>query len=666
MINMETGRIGVFICHCGTNIAGKISIEKLMDFAKTLPFVDAVRDNKYTCSELGQSAIQETIKERNLTHVVVAACSPSMHEKTFRSTVEKAGLNRYMLSICNLREMNTWVTEDNEVSLFKAKKLLAAAVRRVVTQKPLEEEKLPVTSRVVIVGAGIAGIEASLQLANADKEVVLVEREPSIGGQMARFDKTFPTLDCAACILTPKMVDVGQHPNITLMTYSEIEEVSGVPGKYDVKIRKKARSIDEVTCTGCGICEEECPIKKIPSEFYVGLKYRKAVYKPFPQAVPQYPVIDRKNCTYFLKGKCRICEKECPAGSIDFEQEDTFINVEAGALILATGFEPFDPSNIPHYHYGEYDNVFRAIEMETILNSSGPTGGDFFLRKDGKFTDSKPKSVGIIHCVGSRDENYNPYCSRVCCMYSLKYAHLIKERTDATIYQFYIDIRAAGKGYEEFYDRLQKEGVIFIRGKPGKIIKTEKSGQEKLIVQVEDSLTQTPLHVPLDAVILSSALVSRPDAPEVANKFGIGCGSESFFRELHPKLAPVSTQVDGVFLAGACQGPKDIPDTVAQGAAAAVGALSLLSRGYIVNEPTIASIDEDLCSNCKMCISVCPYDAIVEDTEKKVAVLTASKCKGCGLCVAICPSGAIEQAYYSDDAILAEIKGIIETGKLKG
>jgi len=663
---METGRIGVFICHCGTNIAGKISIEKLMDFTKTLPFVDAVRDNKYTCSEIGQGAIQEVIKERNLTHVVVAACSPSMHEKTFRSTIQKAGLNPYMLTICNLREMNTWVTEDADVSLNKAKKLLAAAVRRVVTQKPLEEEKLPVTPRVVIVGAGIAGIEASLQLANADKEVILVEREPSIGGQMARFDKTFPTLDCAACILTPKMVDVGQHPNITLLSYSEVEEVTGVPGKYEVKIRRKARSIKEEICTGCGVCEEKCPIKKIPSEFYVGLKNRKAVYKPFPQAVPQYPVIDRKNCTYFLKGKCRICEKECPTGAIDFEQEDTFIDVEAGALILATGFEPFDPVNIPHYHSGEYDNVFRAIEIETILNSSGPTGGEFFLRKEGKFIDAKPKSVGIIHCVGSRDENYNAYCSRVCCMYSLKYAHLIKERTDATIYQFYIDIRAFGKGYEEFYDRLQKEGVIFIRGKPGKIIKTEISGQEKLIVQVEDSLTQTPLHVPLDAVILSNALVPRPDARQVANLFGIGCGSENFFRELHPKLAPVSTQVDGVFLAGACQGPKDIPDTVAQGAAAAAGALSLLSRGYIVNEPTIASIDEDLCSNCKMCISVCPYDAIVEDTEKKIAVLTASKCKGCGLCVSICPSGAIEQAYYSDEAILAEIKGIIETGKLIG
>ena len=659
---MEYGRIGVFICHCGTNIAGKLSIEELMNFAKTLPQVATVSDTTYTCSEVGQASIQEAIRKNNLTHVVVAACSPSMHEKTFRNTIEKSGLNPYMLAIANIREMNTWVTEDSEKSLEKAKKIVAAAVRRVITHEPLVEDKLTVTPRVVVVGAGIAGIEASLQLANADKEVVLVEREPSIGGQMARFDKTFPTLDCASCILTPKMVEVGQHPNITLMTYSEVEEFSGVPGQYTVKIRKKAKSINEETCTGCGICEEKCPIKKIPSEFYMGLGNRKAVYRPFPQAVPQYPVIDRENCTYYLKGKCKICERECPAGAIVFDQEDTIVEVEAGAVILATGFEPYDPSNILQYHYGEYENIFRAIEVETMLNASGPTGGAFLLRKDGKATEESPKTVGIIHCVGSRDENYNSYCSRVCCMYSLKYAHLIKERLDATIFQFYIDIRAFGKGYEEFYDRLQKEGVVFIRGKPGKILKDG----DKLVVQVEDSLSQKALHVPVDAIILSSALVARPDAKQVASMFGIGCGAENFFRELHPKLAPVDTQVEGIFLAGTCQGPKDIPDTVAQGAAAAAGALRMISRGYVAIEPMIASIDEDACSNCKMCISICPYDAIAEDTEKKVAVLTASKCKGCGLCASICPSGAIHHAFYSDEAILAEIKGIIETAKLKG
>lgn len=662
MIIMETGRIGVFICHCGTNIAGKISIEKLKNFAKTLPHVVTASDTTYTCSEVGQASIQDAISEHKLTHVVVAACSPSMHEKTFRSTIEKSGLNPYMLAIANIREMNTWVTEDSEESLEKAKKIVAAAVRRVINHEALVEDKLAVTPRIVVVGAGIAGIEASLQLANADKEVILVEREPSIGGQMARFDKTFPTLDCASCILTPKMVEVGQHPNINLMTYSEVEDFSGVPGQYNVKIRKKGRSIDEELCTGCGICEEKCPIKRIPSEFYMGLRNRKAVYRPFPQAVPQYPVIDRENCTYYLKGKCRICEKECPTGAIAFDQEDTIVEIEAGAIILATGYEPYNPSNITQYRYGEYDNVFREIEVETMLNASGPTGGEFLLRKDGQFTEESPKSVGIIHCVGSRDVNYNPYCSRVCCMYSLKFAHLIKERTDAAIFQFYIDIRAFGKGYEEFYDRLQKEGVVFIRGKPGKILKDK----DKLIVQVEDSLSQKALHVPVDAVILSSAIVARPDARQVASMFGIGCGAEDFFRELHPKLAPVDTQVDAIFLAGACQGPKDIPDAVAQGAAAAAGALRLISRGHIAIEPTIASIDEDLCSNCKMCISICPYDAIAEDTEKKVAVLTASKCKGCGLCPSICPSGAIHHAFYSDEAILSEIKGIIETAQLKG
>ncbi|MHA1940501.1 MAG: 4Fe-4S binding protein [Candidatus Hodarchaeales archaeon] len=663
---MDLKRIGVFICHCGTNIAGKVSIKQLMAFSETLPNVVISSESTYTCSEVGQSSIQDTIKEYNLTHVVIAACTPSMHEKTFRNTIQKSGLNPYMLAIANIREMDTWVTEDTNETLNKAKKIIAAAVKRVVHHEPLTEEKLPVVPKVVVVGGGIAGIEAALQVANADKDVILVEKEPSIGGQMARFDKTFPTLDCSSCILTPKMVEVGQHPRITLLTSSEVVDFSGTSGRYNVKIRKKARSVDEELCTGCGICEARCPIKKIPSEFYLGLGNRKAIYRPFPQAVPQYPIIDRKNCTYFLREKCRICEKECPTGAIDFQQEDTIIDIEAGAVIVATGFEPYDPAEITQYRYKQYDNVFNAIEIETMLNASGPTNGEFLLKKDGQFTTETPKSVGIIHCVGSRDENYNSYCSRVCCMYSLKYAHLIKERTQAEVYQFYIDIRAFGKGYEEFYDRLQKEGVIFIRGKPGKIIQAEEGEKEGLIVQVEDSLAQRPLHVPVDAVILSTALVARKDARNLAGIFGISCGADDFYRELHPKLAPVDTAMDGIFLAGACQSPKDIPDAVAQGAAAASGALRLISRGFIMVEPTTATVDDDLCSNCKMCISVCPYDAITEDTEKKIAVIEASKCKGCGLCPSICPSGAIHQYFYSDDAILSEIEGILETAKLSG
>ncbi|MFW9779759.1 MAG: 4Fe-4S binding protein [Candidatus Heimdallarchaeota archaeon] len=662
---METSefRIGVFICHCGTNIAGKIAIDELKGYIRTLPHVEVVEDTTYVCSEVGQSIIHDTIQERKLSHVVVAACSPTMHEKTFRNTIAKSGLNPYMLTIANIREMDSWVTEDPKTSLEKAKKLITAAVKRVITQEPLDEERTEVTQRVIIVGAGIAGIEAALQVADAGKEVVLVERSSSIGGQMARFDKTFPTLDCASCILTPKMVDIGQHPNVTLYSYSEVENVSGSPGQFQVTVRRKARSVDEELCTGCGLCEEKCPVKKIPSEFYMGLKNRKAIYRPFPQAVPPYPLIDRANCTYFLKERCALCEKICPTGAIDFNQEDELIEVDAGAIILATGYETFDARTVPQYGYGELENVFKALEIEILLNASGPTNGSLYLRKDGKLTDQQPKSVGIIHCVGSRDENHNAYCSRVCCMYSLKYAHLIKERTNATVFQFYIDIRAFGKGYEEFYDRLQKEGVIFVRGKPAKVLKQIKNGVEKLIVQVEDSISQKVMHVPLDMVILSDAIVARHDAKAMANMFGIGCGAENFFTEKHPKLAPVGTQVEGIYLAGTCQGPKDIPDSVAQGAAAASGALSLLSRGYILVEPTIATVNEELCSNCKMCISVCPFDAITEDTEKKVAVITATKCQGCGLCVSICPSGAIHQYYYSDEAILSEIEGIIESAQ---
>ncbi len=663
---MKEIRIGVFICHCGTNIAGKIPIENLIEFAKTLPHVVAAKDAMYTCSTVGQNLIKDTIKEEKLTHVVIAACSPTMHEKTFRKTVQEAGLNPYLLTIANIREMDTWITKDVDEALEKAKKILAGEIYRVVQQEELEEEKIPVIPKVLVVGGGIAGIEASLQLANAGIDVILVEKEPSIGGQMARFDKTFPTLDCASCILTPKMVEVGQHPKIKLLSYSEVEDVSGVPGQFNVLIRKKARGVNEELCTSCGICEEKCPTKKIPSEFYMGLKYRKAIYRPFPQAVPGIPVIDRKNCRYYLRGTCKVCEKVCPTGAIDFDQEDELIQESVGAIIIATGYEQFDPKVIPYYHYGEYENVFTALETEILLNSSGPTNGKLYLRKNGEFTNEMPKTVGIIHCVGSRDENYNNYCSRVCCMYSLKYAHLIKERTNADIYQFYIDIRAFGKGYEEFYHRLQKEGVIFIRGKPGNILKDEVDGKEKLIVQVEDSLTQKPLHVPVDMVILSPALIPRHDAREIANIFGIGCGAGDFFLEKHPKLAPVNTAVDGIFLAGACQGPKDIPDSVAQGAAAAAGALSMISRGHLTIEPTIAEVNEELCSACRMCISVCPYEAATFNEEKGVAEITAAKCHGCGLCVSVCPSSAIHQNYYSDEAILSEIKGIIEIAQQLG
>ncbi|MDH5696269.1 MAG: CoB--CoM heterodisulfide reductase iron-sulfur subunit A family protein, partial [Dehalococcoidia bacterium] len=448
MEDKDNVRIGVYICHCGHNIAGTVDTKEVAEFAKGLPAVVMATDYMYMCSDPGQNMIKDDIKRLGLNRIVVASCSPTLHEHTFREAVQDAGLNPYLFQMANIREHCSWVTEDQAKATEKAKALVGAAVRRVFYHQPLEIRQVPVTPSVMVVGGGVAGIQAALEVANGGHKVYLVEREPSIGGHMAQLDKTFPTLDCASCILTPLLSAVGQHPNIELMTYSEVEEASGSIGDFKVKVRKKARYVDEDKCNGCGVCQEKCPWK-VTSEFDQGLSQRKAIYTPFPQAVPNVPVIDTEHCAYFLKGTCRACEKFCDLKAVNFEQQDKTFEVQVGAVIVATGYDSFDPSVIAHYGYRRYDNVVTALQLERMCSASGPTGGKIVL-KDG----SQPKSVAIIHCVGSRDKNYHEYCSRVCCMYSLKYAHLIREKIeDAEIYQFYIDMRCFGKGYEEFYER---------------------------------------------------------------------------------------------------------------------------------------------------------------------------------------------------------------------
>jgi len=461
-------KVGVYVCHCGTNIAKTVDVEEVARWAGTQDNVEVARDNKFMCSSLGQELIEEDIKEKGLTRVVVASCSPHMHEKTFRGSCERAGMNPYLFEMANIREHDSWTTDDREAATLKAMALVKGAVERVIWQEPLEPLPVEINPNTLIVGGGIAGITAALELANAGNHVYIVEREPSIGGHMAQLDKTFPTLDCSACILTPKMVDVGQHPNITLLTYSEVEEVNGHLGDFTVTVRKKARYVDEEHCTGCGICIEKCPFSVVDEVFEAGFGNRKIIYRPFPQAVPKYPVIDTENCVYFQRGKCKACQIFCPTtpNSIDFEQEDEILDLEVGNIILATGFDLFDTTKIPQYGYKRFDNVFTSLEFERMVNASGPTSGKIVLRD----METTPKSVVVIHCVGSRDENYHKYCSNVCCMYSLKFAHLVHERVpDAEVYNCYIDIRTSGKGYEEFYNRLLEEGTHFIRGKVAEV-----------------------------------------------------------------------------------------------------------------------------------------------------------------------------------------------------
>ena len=653
-------RVGVYVCHCGSNIAGTVDVVDVAKWAQEKLKHQGVvvsREYKFMCSSLGQELIEKDIKELGLTRVVVAACSPHLHEKTFRTAAKNAGLNPYLVELASIREQVSWVHTDKAVATEKSKAVVAGAVSRVIENVPLEEIKVPINPNTLVVGGGIAGIQSALEIANAGFHVYLVEREPSIGGHMAQFDKTFPTLDCSACILTPRMVEAGTHPNITLLTWSDVVNVSGYVGNFHVTIKKKARFVVEELCTGCGICQEKCPKKVIDEVYEAGLGYRKAVYTPFAQAVPNFPVMDKENCTYFIKGTCKACEKFCPTGAIDFKQEDQLINIDVGNIVLATGYDLFDARRVSNYGYGRLPNVFTSLEFERLSNAAGPTSGNIVLR-DGKTT---PKSVGIIHCVGSRDKNFNNYCSVICCMQGLKFAHLVHERTGATVYNFYIDMRTAYKAYDEFYQRVLEEGTLFVRGKVAEVTNAARYDREKgkLIIQVEDTLAGKQRRIPVDMVILSSGLQPRSDAKEVGKMFGISCSTDGWFTEKHPKLDPVATMTEGVYIVGCAQGPKDIPSSVAQGAAASARVLDKILQEEVALEPIKATVDQEACSGCRICNSMCPFNAIAFLEDRMVTEINPALCQGCGTCVAACPAGAISGTGFSDEQIIAQIDGLL-------
>ncbi len=652
-------RIGFYICHCGHNIADQVDVESVTRYAATLPHVVASRDYKYMCSDPGQELIQQDIRDLELNRVVVASCSPLLHESTFRRAVERGGLNPFYFQMVNIRENVSWVHDDCAAATEKAMDLVRAAVRRVAFHRALARKQVPIRPEALVVGGGIAGIHAALTLAHSGKKVTLVEREPSIGGHMAQFDKTFPTLDCAACILTPKMSAVKSHPNITLWTYSEVVSVEGFVGDYTVRIRRKPRFIREDLCVGCLSCIEQCVYKegKYADEFNLGLSKRKPIYLPFPQATPKVVVIDPETCIQFKSGKCKqTCVEACDRNGIDFTQTETIEEIHVGTILLATGYQTFDAHRTPQYGYGRFPNVYTSLEIERLINAAGPTGGRLVLR-DGR----APHTVGIIHCVGSRDRNTNRWCSRTCCMYSLKLAHLLKQHAGAEVYNFYIDIRAAGKTYEEFYDKLLEENVHFIRGRVAEVTDVAAIPEEegRLIIRAEDTMIGVVRRIPVDLVVLAVGMEPRADAGEVRRMFNISCSSEGFFLERHPKLAPVETFTDGIFIAGACQGPKDIPDSVAQAGAAAAQAMMLIDSGEIELEPNTAYIVEDDCSGCKSCIPLCPFHAISYNAATRKAELNDALCKGCGACVAACPSGSIHQNLFEDEMIFGEIDGLL-------
>ncbi len=638
-------RIGVYVCHCGLNISATVDVPELVKFASSLPDVIVARDYPYVCSDPGQKLIMKDIQKLGINRVVTASCSPRLHESTFRKTLQEAGLNPYCLEIANIREHCSWVHADIVKGTEKAKRLVASAVARSSLLEPLDVKEAPVTPQALVIGAGISGIQAALDIADAGFKVHLVEKEPSIGGHMAQLDKTFPTLDCSACILTPKMVQVERHPNIRLYAYSEIEGIDGFVGNFTARIRRKATFVDWDKCTGCNDCAEACPVK-VPDEFNMGLSERKAIYRSFPQAVPNKFVIERDVCI-----ECKKCQKVCKPDAIDYDMEDELVEVQVGTIVVATGFDQFNPSLKPEYGYDQYENVITGLEFERLSSPSGPTGGKILI--GGR----EPKDVAFIHCVGSRDETVgNEYCSRVCCMATAKQAHLVKERVpQANVTVFYMDVRAFGKGFEEFYMRVKEEGVFYRRANPAEIYRRS----QRLVIRAEDTLLGKTVEVEADLVVLAAGMVPNINTQAVASLLRLGRSSDGFLMEAHPKLRPVETAIDGIYLAGCCQGPKDIPDAVAQAKGAASSAIAPMARGKVEVEPITAVIDEDLCSGCRICEGVCEYGALSFDQQKEIMTVNEVLCKGCGACGATCPSGCISLKHYTDQQIMAQIGAIL-------
>ncbi len=647
-------RIGIYICECGPNIKDALDINEVVAFARNLENVALVKSFRLLCSEEGKLLLEEDIKKNDLTHLVVAACSPKEHEITFRKVLSKAGLNPFFLQIVNIREQCAWVVKNKVLATQKAKTMIAAAVKRVSFHEPLELREIQCESDVLVVGAGVAGISAALTLAQRNRKVYLVEKLPCIGGKAVRYEKVFPRLECASCVLDPLLDEVLHNERIELMTYSEVQEVLGFYGNFIVKVKKKARFVDCKTCIGCGACLDVCPVK-VKNEYNERLDKRKAIYIPYPGSLPHIAVIDKEHCIHFHGKECNACHDTCPFGSIHYEETDQITELKVGAIVLATGFDVFDPRRASQFGYKKIKNVYTSLEFERLISSNGPTGGKILL-KNGK----PPQKIALIHCVGSRSKKYNEYCSGVCCMYSLKFSYMIKDQLpDTSIIEFYSDFCLPGRESQSFLNNLGgKEGIDFVHVKNTDSIELAQR-QDKILITYKDIQGKRKRLV-CDFVVLSVALEAARDAGEVARIFGISQAEDGFFLEEHTNIAPVSTSIGGIYIAGCAHEPKDMQSAVAEGQAAAGRILSQLIPGEkLFLEPITAEVDEVFCSGCKICIGLCPYRAIMHDPMKKVILVNEVLCRGCGVCVAACPSAAIKATYFSDKQIMAEIEGLL-------
>ncbi|TGC09495.1 CoB-CoM heterodisulfide reductase HdrA2 [Methanolobus halotolerans] len=642
-------RIGVYICHCGLNIAHTINVSSLQEKVSGLGDIAVVRDIQFMCSDSGQESIIRDIEENGLDRVLVAACSPHLHEPTFKRVLTKAGLNPFMLEMVNIREQCSWVHQaEPQMATQKAFDLIRMGIARLKLLYPLQIKKVTVTKDVLVIGGGVAGIETALTLADSGYHVYMVEKEPTIGGKMALLNEVFPTNDCSICVLAPKMTDVQNHPDIDLITMAEVSEVSGSVGNFNVTVKRRPRYVDEDKCKGCvEECGGVCPVE-MSNPFDSGLGKARAINMPIPQAVPQVVYIDNKYCV-----GCGLCKQACPADAIDYEQMEETLEFTVGAIVLATGYKLFDASRKTEYGYGIYPDVITNMELERLLNAAGPTRGKVVVPSTGKI----PEKVAFIQCVGSRDEKVgNPYCSKVCCMSSMKNAQLLKERyPEMDINIHYIDIRASGEMYEEYYIRTQSMGIDFTRGRVAEIL-PDSTGRPNL--RYEDTLAGEIHEEPYDMVVLATGLETVSDADKISRALNLSRRPDRFFAIAHPKMRPVDSHVKGIYIAGCASGPKEIQVSIAQGSAAASKVMQLLSKGELESDPLSAHVDPDACIGCAICAGVCEFNKISMTDHK--AVVDELSCMGCGACSASCPSDAISMRNSTDEQIISQIRAATE------